>query len=712
MSNLVIVESPSKAKTIQKYLGKDYKVTASVGHIRDLPAARLSVDVKNDFAPKYAIVKGKEKLVKELKAMVKESDKVYLATDPDREGEAISWHLATVLDLDLNDENRVKFNEINKTSVQKGIASPEKIDLDLVDAQQARRILDRLVGYKLSPFVSQKIRRGLSAGRVQSVALRLIVDREQEIRAFKPEEYWTLDAKFIAPSSKRAFAASFAGDETGKVKITNKEQSDAILKRLEDASYSVTNVKKGTRRRQPAPPFTTSTLQQEGSRKLGFQGKRTMKAAQELYEGMEIKGYGTMGLITYMRTDSLRISEEARAEGNAYIAENFGKEYLPEKPRYYKTKASAQDGHEAIRPTVPSLSPDKVKDSLTSDQFKLYSLIWKRFMASLMANCVQDTVKVEIHGASAADAAENKFCLFTASGYTVRFDGYTKLYVAGTDEEEEDASKLPVIKEGDALKVKDLLGNQHFTQPPARYTEASLVKTLEETGVGRPSTYVSIVSTITGREYVTREQKQLKPTELGEAVIGLLKEQFPKIVNVKFTANMENDLDEVEHGKVDYIAMLHSFYDGFDEDLKKAKEKTEGMKIKLKEDETDIPCEKCGRMMVVKTGRFGKFLACPGYPDCKNTKPLVVETTATCPVCGGKVIQKKSKRGYTFFGCDNYPECNFMTWDKPTDEKCPKCGKSLFKGKGGMLKCLDEKCGFEKKAERKRKKADAAEETV
>lgn len=712
MSNLVIVESPSKAKTIQKYLGKEYTVTASVGHIRDLPAARLSVDVKNDFAPKYAIVKGKEKLVKELKAMVKESDKVYLATDPDREGEAISWHLANVLDLDLNEENRVKFNEINKASVQKGIANPEKIDLDLVDAQQARRILDRLVGYKLSPFVSQKIRRGLSAGRVQSVALRLIVDREQEIRAFKPEEYWTLDAKFIAPSSKRAFAASFAGDETGKVKITNKEQSDAILARLEGAAFSVTNVKKGTRRRQPAPPFTTSTLQQEGSRKLGFQGKRTMKVAQELYEGMEVKGYGTMGLITYMRTDSLRISEEARAEGNTYIAENFGKEYLPEKPRYYKTKASAQDGHEAIRPTMPSLSPDKVKDSLTSDQFKLYSLIWKRFMASLMANCVQDTVKVEIHGASAADAAQEKYCLFTASGYTVRFDGYTKLYVAGTDEEEEDASKLPVIKEGDALKVKELLGNQHFTQPPARYTEASLVKTLEETGVGRPSTYVSIVSTITGREYVTREQKQLKPTELGEAVIGLLKDQFPNIVNVKFTANMENDLDEVEHGKVDYIAMLHSFYDGFDEELKKAKEKTEGMKIKLKEDETDIPCEKCGRMMVVKTGRFGKFLACPGYPDCKNTKPLVVETTATCPVCGGKVIQKKSKRGYTFFGCDNYPECNFMTWDKPTDEKCPKCGKSLFKGKGGMLKCLDEKCGFEKKAERKRKKADAAEETV
>lgn len=710
MSNLVIVESPSKAKTIQKYLGKAYTVTASVGHIRDLPAAKLSVDVKNDFAPKYAIVKGKEKLVKELKELVKQSDRVYLATDPDREGEAISWHLATVLGLDLDDENRVKFNEINKTSVQNGIANPEKIDLDLVDAQQARRILDRLVGYKLSPFVSQKIRRGLSAGRVQSVALRLIVDREQEIRAFKPEEYWTLDAKFTAPSSKRAFAASFVGDETGKIKVETKEQSDAILSRLDGAEYKVTSVKKGTRRRQPAPPFTTSTLQQEGSRKLGFQGKRTMKTAQELYEGMEIKGYGAMGLITYMRTDSLRISEEARGEGNAYIAETFGKEYLPEKPRYYKTKANAQDGHEAIRPTVPSLSPDKVKDSLTSDQFKLYSLIWKRFTASLMANCVQDTVKVEIQGANAKDAESGKYCLFGASGYTVRFDGYTKLYVAGTDDEEEDESKIPALSVGDTLKLKDLLGNQHFTQPPARYTEASLVKALEETGVGRPSTYVSIVSTITGREYVTREQKQLKPTELGEAVTGLLKEQFPNIVNVKFTANMESDLDKVEHGEVDYIAMLHTFYDGFEENLKAAKEKTEGVKIKLKEDETDIPCEKCGRMMVIKTGRFGKFLACPGYPECKNTKPLVIETNAKCPVCGGKVIQKKSKRGYTFFGCDNYPNCNFMTWDKPTDETCPQCGKSLFKRKGGVLVCLHEGCGFEKKAERKRKKKDDAGE--
>lgn len=708
MANLVIVESPSKAKTIQKYLGKDYTVTASVGHIRDLPAARLSVDVKNDFAPKYSIVKGKEKLVKELKAMVKDADKVYLATDPDREGEAISWHLATVLGLDLEDENRVKFNEINKTSVKKGLEHPEKIDLDLVDAQQARRILDRLVGYKLSPFVSQKIRRGLSAGRVQSVALRLIVDREEEIRAFKPEEYWSIDASFVAPSSKKAFAASFVGDETGKIKLTNKEESDAILSRLENAEYTVTSVKKGTRRRQPAPPFTTSTLQQEASRRLGFQGKRTMKTAQELYEGMEIQGHGAMGLITYMRTDSLRISEEARAEANTYIEATFGKDYLPEKPRYFKTKASAQDGHEAIRPTMPSLSPAEVKESLTSDQYKLYNLIWNRFMASLMSVCVQDTVKIEIQGANEEDKANEKYCTFAASGYTVRFDGFTKLYETMTEDDEK-ASKLPAIKKEDSLKCKNLLGNQHFTQPPARYTEASLVKMLEETGVGRPSTYVSIVSTILSREYVEREKKQLKPTELGEAVTGLLKKQFPNIVNVKFTANMESDLDKVEHGDVDYIAMLHTFYDAFDETLQKAKAETEGMKIKLKEDQTDIPCEKCGRMMVIKTGRFGKFLACPGYPECKNTKPLVVETKATCPRCGGKVIEKKSKKGYVFYGCDNYPECNFMTWDKPTDELCPKCGKSLFKKKGGVLACLNEECGYEMKPEKKSKKDEADE---
>ncbi len=703
MSKLVIVESPSKAKTIQKYLGKDYKVAASVGHIRDLPAAKLSVDIRNDFAPKYAIVKGKEKLVKELKNMVADSDKVYLATDPDREGEAISWHLATVLDLDINDKNRVKFNEINKTSVLNGIKNPEKIDLDLVDAQQARRILDRIVGYKLSPFVSQKIRRGLSAGRVQSVAVRLIVDREEEIRAFKAEEFWTIDGKFLAPSSKKAFSAVLTADENGKVKIENKAQSDEYLNRLDGAEYIVDSAKKGTRKRQPAPPFTTSTLQQEASRKLNFQGQKTMKIAQELYEGMDIKGVGTAGLITYMRTDSLRISEESRQAGNDYIKANYGENYLPSKPRYYKSKASAQDGHEAIRPTMPELSPEKVKESLSNDQYKLYSLIWKRFMASLMAECVQDTVKVEISGAKAEDRKNGKICIFTASGYSVKFDGYTKLYEVSTDEDEEGENILPEIKNGDTLKLKSLDGNQHFTQPPARYTEASLIKELEETGVGRPSTYVSIVSTILSREYVAREKKQLKPTELGEAVTGLLKKQFPNIVNVKFTANMESDLDKVENGDVDYIAMLHAFYDGFEDTLQKAKDDMSGVKIQLQEDVTDIPCEKCGRMMVVKVGRFGKFLACPGYPECKNTKPFVVHTNAKCPVCGGKVIEKKSKKGYTFYGCDNYPECKFMTWDKPTDDICPNCGKSLFKRKGGLLVCLNEGCGYEKKAERKKR---------
>ncbi len=708
MSKLVIVESPSKAKSIQKYLGKDYTVVSSKGHIRDLPAAKLSVDVKNDFAPKYAVIKGKEKLVKELKELAKNAESVILAADPDREGEAISWHLATLLELDMNDNNRVKFNEINKSSVLKGIEQPEKIDLDLVNAQQARRILDRLVGYTLSPFISQKIRRGLSAGRVQSVAVRLVVDRENEIRAFNPEEYWTLDAKMLAPSSKKAFKAQFTGDETGKVKITNKEQSDMYLARLDGAEYVATSVKKGVRRRQPAPPFTTSTMQQEASRKLNFQARKTMKVAQELYEGVEVKGFGSVGLITYMRTDSLRISEESRVAANEYIKNTYGEEYLPEKPRYFKTKANAQDGHEAIRPTMMAITPEVAKSSLTTEQYKLYTLIWKRFVASLMANCVQDTVKAEITGANESDKANGRFVTFSASGYSVRFDGYTCLYETGTDEDEAEEGKLPKISEGDAIKMKELVGNQHFTQPPARYTEASLIKALEETGVGRPSTYASIISTITQREYVIREQKQLKPTELGEAITTLLKDKFSKIVNVKFTAGMESQLDMVESGETDYIKMLHEFYDEFIATVEKAKTEMQGQKIKLKEDETDIICDKCGRNMVIKSGRFGKFLACPGYPECKNTKPLVVETKATCPVCGGKVIEKKSKRGYAFYGCGNYPECNFMTWDKPTDDLCPQCGKSLFKRKGGVIACLNEGCGFEKKAERKRKTKEEA----
>ena len=697
MSKLVIVESPAKAKTIKKYLGSEYDVVASMGHVRDLPAAKLSVDVKNDFAPKYAIIKGKEKLVKDLKEKVSKSDAVYLATDPDREGEAISWHLATILDLDLAKKNRVKFNEINETSVKKGISNPEVVDMGLVDAQQARRILDRLVGYRLSPFISQKIRRGLSAGRVQSVAVRLIVDREDEIAKFNPEEYWSIDAKFTV--NRRIFNAALTADENGKVKIENKAQSDMYLQRLDGAEYVADSVKKGTRKKQPSPPFITSSMQQDASRKLNFQAQKTMKLAQELYEGIDVAGFGMTGLITYMRTDSLRISEEARAAANAFITKQYGSKYLPDKPRYFKTRANAQDGHEAIRPTNIEITPAIAKKSLTNDQYKLYNLIWCRYVASLMAPCVQDTVKVEIKAQKPGNAG---YCMFSASGYSIKFDGFTALYEDAVDDGDE--SVIPELKEGDNVKLKELKGNQHFTQPPSHYTEASLIKTLEETGVGRPSTYASIVSTIIKREYVKRDGKLLKATELGCATTSLLKDRFPKIVNTKFTASMETKLDEIDSGETNYIQMLHEFYDELENTLSKAKNDMQGQKIQLQEDITDIKCDKCGRNMVVKTGRFGKFLACPGYPECKTTKPLVEETNATCPVCGGKVIGKKSRRGFQFYGCDNYPTCNFMTWDKPTGESCPKCGKSLFKGKGGLITCPDTNCGYSFKAPRKNAK--------
>lgn len=701
MSKLIIVESPTKTKTIKGYLGKDYKVVASMGHVRDLPAAKLNVDVKNNFEPKYAVIKGKENLVKELKEEVDKADEVLLATDPDREGEAISWHLATLLDLDLDKANRVTFNEITKSGIMAGIKDPHKIDMDLVNAQQARRILDRLVGYRLSPFVSQKIRRGLSAGRVQSVAVRLIVDREEEIRAFNPEEYWTIDAKFVPQNARKAFAASLSADENGKVKIGSKEQADKYLERLNGAGYSVESVKKGTRKKQPAPPFITSTLQQDSSRRLGFQAKRTMKVAQELYEGISIGERGQTGLITYMRTDSLRISEEARAMTADYIKKTYGDKYIPEKPRYFKSRNNAQDAHEAIRPTDVSLTPDEAKPFLTSDQYKLYKLIWQRFIASLMATCIQNTVRVEIKAASPEN--EKEFCIFSASGYSVKFDGFTVLYDADSDEES--SSMLPDLGAGDMLRLKELCGNQHFTQPPARYTEASLVKALEENGVGRPSTYASIITTIISREYVSREGKLLKPTELGEATTNLLKSKFPKFINTKFTAQMETNLDEISEGQLEYVGMISEFYDDLEATLKKAKADMEGVKIQLEEDKTDIPCEKCGRMMVVKTGRYGKFLACPGYPECKNTKPLIQETGATCPKCGGKVIQRKSKRGFVFYGCINYPDCDFSTWDVPVkDGVCPNCGGSLFKSKGKLV-CLKEGCGYEAAASKKRSKS-------
>ncbi|MDE6752200.1 MAG: type I DNA topoisomerase [Eubacterium sp.] len=696
MSKLVIVESPAKAKNIKGYLGKGYEVVASMGHVRDLPAARLSVEIDNNFAPKYAVIKGKENFVKELQKKAEEAEYIYLATDPDREGEAISWHLATLLDLDMNEKNRVTFNEITKHGVTEGMSEPRSIDIDLVDAQQARRILDRLIGYKLSPFISQKIRRGLSAGRVQSVALRLIVDREEEIRAFVPQEYWSIDAKFSNPPSKKVFAAAIHSKDGTKLKITNKDQSDAILSDLEDAHYIVKSVKKGTRKKSPTPPFITSTLQQEASRRLSFQARRTMKAAQELYEGVDVAGMGTVGLITYMRTDSLRISEDARAAGNQYILETYGEKYLPKTPRYFKSKGNIQDGHEAIRPSMPNVTPDSVKGSLTTDQYKIYRLVWERFIASLMENCLQETVKVEIEAGD---------YIFNASGYTVKFDGFTALYEESKDEGKDDSSApLPELAKGDELRLKSILGNQHFTQPPARYTEASLTKALEENGVGRPSTYVTITSTIVSREYVKREGKQFVPTELGEAVTNLLKDKMPNIVNVKYTSKMETDLDKIDSGDENYIDMIRLYYDDFEAPLEQAKKDMQGVKIKLKEEETDEVCEKCGRNMVIKVGRFGKFLACPGYPECKNTKPLVYKTKAKCPECGGDVIEKKTKRGTSFYGCSNYPNCNFMTWDLPSDEVCPKCGKSLFRKKGNVLYCPDtEGCGFTKPVPRKKK---------
>ena len=687
MSNLVIVESPAKAKTIKKYLGKDYDVIASMGHVRDLPNARLSVDIKNNYEPNYTIIKGKEALVKDIKKQAEDSDKIFLATDPDREGEAISWHLAYILGLDLNDANRVEFNEITKAGVNNGMSSPRSINLNLVNAQQARRVLDRLVGYKLSPFVSQKIRRGMSAGRVQSVAVRIIVEREEEIRAFKPEEYWSIDAKFIPKGSRKSFPATLY---LGKDKIGTQAEAEKILSELENAEYKVASVKHGTRKKSPAPPFITSTLQQEASRKLGFQSRRTMKVAQELYEGVEIDELGATGLITYMRTDSLRISNQAIGEVTDYIGSHFGEKYLPSKPRMFKSRSNAQDGHEAIRPAMPSLEPDKIKHNLTTDQYKLYNLIWKRFVASQMSDCVQKTTRADIEG--------NGY-IFKASGYTVDFDGFTMLYTESKDTAEEKSLELPYLEKDMSVRKKEIVPNQHFTQAPPRYTEASLIKTLEENGIGRPSTYAATISTITSREYVKRESKTLVPTELGEAMVKLMKERFPKIVNLKFTAQMEQSLDTVEHGEVEWKALIDDFYKDFEKTLAKAKTDMDGVKIQLEEDKTDIICENCGRNMVIKVGRFGKFIACPGYPECKNVKKYVQKLGIKCPKCGdGDVIIKTTKRKTIFYGCSNYPKCDFVSWNEPVDEKCPQCGEVLFKKKGKkqMLFCANKDCGYDK----------------
>ncbi|MBR6761304.1 MAG: type I DNA topoisomerase [Oscillospiraceae bacterium] len=690
MSQLVIVESPAKAKTIQKYLGSGFEVVASMGHIRDLPKSKLGVDLDHDFAPIYMEMKGKEDVIRDLKKRAKKSERIWLATDPDREGEAISWHLAQLLSMNLEENNRVEFNEITKTGVQNGMANPHKIDLDLVNAQQARRILDRIVGYQLSPFLWKKIRRGLSAGRVQSVAVRLVVDRENEIRAFIPREYWTIDAKMTAPSSRKVFAARLLEIGGKKAEIATKQEADAVLAKIEHAQFTVQSVKKRVTSRQPAPPFITSTLQQEASRRMGFQSRRTMKAAQELYEGVELPTMGAVGLITYMRTDSLRISDEAKAAAADYILNTYGKSYLPSSPRSFKSKKNAQDAHEAIRPTMPSLTPDQVKNSLTTDQYKLYKLIWERFIASQMANCSLDTVSADI-------MAED--CLFRASGFRVKFDGFTKLYEEAKDTvSEEENKELPPLEQGDVLKVKALDGNQHFTQPPSRYTEATLIKTLEENGIGRPSTYAPTISTILSRMYVERDGKQLRPTSLGEVTTELMKSHFKRIVDSKFTAAMEQDLDDVERGEKDWVESLRLFYEDFAKTLHAAEHAMDGKRMRVPDEETDEICDLCGKKMVVKIGRFGKFLACSGFPECRNTKKIVQATKGLCPLCGQKIVLKKSKKGRSFYGCENYPNCNFMTWSTPVEERCPKCGNTLFKkgGRTGKFVCEKPECGYER----------------
>jgi DNA topoisomerase-1 len=689
------VESPAKAKTIGKYLGKNFKVMASVGHIRDLPKSKLGVDIENNFEPIYENKKDKAVLIKDLKRQAGKSGAIYLATDPDREGEAISWHLAHILELNAAEPIRVTFNEITKTGVKDGMSRPRSLDMGLVNAQQARRILDRIVGYMLSPFLWKKVRRGLSAGRVQSVAVRLIVDREKEIENFESREYWSVDAALLASDSKKAFAAKLSEVDGVKAELNNKTETDKVLKLLDGAEYTVAKVKKSTRKKLPAPPFTTSTLQQEASRKLFFNSRRTMKTAQELYEGVELPEHGAIGLITYMRTDSLRVSNEARQAAKELIEQKFGAEYVYSGERVFKSKVNSQDAHEAIRPSVPQITPEQIKTSVTNDQYKLYKLIWERFMASQMENAQLNTVSADITAVG---------CLFKANGYTVKFDGFMKLYVEGKEhgdvadsDDEEGTGALPKLTEGEVLKLESLDGNQHFTQPPARYTEASLIKALEENGIGRPSTYAPTISTILDRQYVERAAKQLKPTILGRVITDLLQEHFDNIVDTKFTAQMETNLDKIEHHSEEWTAVLREFYGDFERTLTKAEKETEGKRVKIPDEPTDIPCELCGKFMSIKIGPFGKFLGCSGFPECKNTKKIVNEAGGECPNCKGKMISKKSKKGKPYFGCENAKGCGFMTWDTPVSDACPNCGKKLFRkgGKKGKLYCAAEGCGHE-----------------
>ena len=697
MSKLVIVESPAKAKTIKKYLGKDFEVMASMGHVRDLPRNSMGVNINKDFRPQYLNISGKEKLIKDLQAAAKKSDFVYLATDPDREGEAISWHLAYLLELPDNEPNRITFGEITQKGVENGMAQPRSIDSDLVDAQQTRRILDRLVGYKLSPFLWKKVRRGLSAGRVQSVACRLIVDREREIEAFVSEEYWTIDVILRLSGTQKTITARVRTKkdvEPENFKIENEKQCGDIVDHIKQHEVVIIDIKKGTRKRVPEPPFITSTLQQEASRRLGFTARRTMRAAQELYEGVNIEDMGATGLITYMRTDSLRVSDEAAAQAISYITDEYGSKYVYKGQRTYKRKnTSVQDAHEAIRPTSVLILPEKVKASLTPDQYKLYRLIWERFVASRMSDEILDTVTVNLEAGD---------YLLRSTGFSVVFDGFTKLYEAATDEKGETMTALPPLTEDTVLRKKDIKPSQKFTQPPQRFTEASLIKALEENGIGRPSTYAPIISTIIDRGYVERVQKSMRPTALGLVVTDLMIDQFPNIVDEEFSAGMEKSLDKIEEGKADWIKTLTKFYKDFSKSLSKAEASLDGQRIKVPEEETDVVCELCGRKMVIKTGRFGKFLACPGFPDCRNTKKIVTETPGICPKCGGKILLRRSQKGRIFYACEKGRDCGFMTWDEPVGDRCPQCDQTLFKksGKAPYHYCVKEECGYRKDIEK------------
>ena len=688
MADLVIVESLAKAKTIEKYLGKGYTVKASMGHLRDLAKSKMSIDFDNKFKPDYQPIRGKEDIISELKRIAKASDKVYLATDPDREGEAISWHLKELLDIPDDKVYRVTFNEISKRVVNEGIANPRAINQTLVDAQQTRRILDRIVGYQLSPLLWRKIRRGLSAGRVQSVVTRMVVDRENERRAFISEEYWSIEA-LLALDAAHTFTTRFVGTKEGKLDLKNEDEVNVILAAVRDAPFTVFSIKDGQKRRNPAPPFNTSSLQQDASRKLNMQARRTMTIAQQLYEGIEIEGHGTVGLITYMRTDSLRLSEDAVNEARALIKSRYGAEYVPEKPRVYKSKAAAQDAHEAIRPSDPTLIPEDIRKSLTSEQYRLYKMIWSRFLACQMENAVYDTQAVDVESAG---------YIFRANSQRVKFSGFTAVYEEGRDDpEEEHIARLPALKEKQPLTLDELLPEQHFTQPPSRYTEASLIRAMEERGVGRPSTYAPSVSTVLDREYVIKEQKNLRPTPLGEVVTQLMKDRFTDIIDVEFTAKMEKRLDEIEEGKRPWLDILENFYEGFQTDLQNAEKSLENERIRVPDEETDIVCDLCGKKMVIKSGRFGRFLACPGYPECKNTKPITEPTPGFCPKCGGQILKKKSKNKYTYYGCENHPTCDFMTWDVPTSDLCQSCNKTLFKLSGRGAKksfCANPECSM------------------